>query len=289
MHTPVLLEESTDLLLGGGGRLFVDCTLGLGGHARRILEKNPQAFVIGIDRDEEAIELARENLREFEWRFFIYKADFADLDEVLRAEGIDKVDGFLFDLGVSMLQLKSERGFSFQIEAPLDMRMDKDQKLTAYKIVNEYPERELARIIWEYGEEKLSRKIARAIVRYRKKKPIETTKELAEIVLSVYPERLKHGRIHPATRTFQAIRIEVNRELESLKIALEKTPDLLNPKGRLVVISFHSLEDRIVKNFFKEHSDIFRVLTKKPITPSEEEIKMNPASRSAKLRAGERI
>ncbi len=289
MHTPVLLEESTDLLLGSGGRLFVDCTLGLGGHTRKILEKNPQAFVIGIDRDEEAIELAKENLREFEGRFSIYKADFADLDEVLRAEGIDKVDGFLFDLGVSMFQLKSERGFSFQIEAPLDMRMDKDQKLTAYKVVNEYPERELARIIWEYGEEKLSRKIARAIVRYRKKKPIETTKELAEIVLSVYPERLKHGRIHPATRTFQAIRIEVNRELESLRMALEKTPDLLNPKGRLVVISFHSLEDRIVKNFFREHSDIFRVLTKKPITPSEEEIKMNPASRSAKLRAGERI
>ena len=289
MHTPVLLEESTDLLLGSGGRLFVDCTLGLGGHTRKILEKNPQAFVIGIDRDEEAIELAKENLREFEGRFSIYKADFADLDEVLRAEGIDKVDGFLFDLGVSMFQLKSERGFSFQIEAPLDMRMDKDQKLTAYKVVNEYPERELARIIWEYGEEKLSRKIARAIVRYRKKKPIETTKELAEIVLSVYPERLKHGRIHPATRTFQAIRIEVNRELESLRTALEKTPDLLNPKGRLVVISFHSLEDRIVKNFFREHSDIFRVLTKKPITPSEEEIKMNPASRSAKLRAGERI
>jgi len=289
MHTPVLLKESTDILLGNEGRVYVDCTLGLGGHTRRILEENPHAFVIGIDRDEEAIEVAKENLKEFEGRIAIYKADFAYLDEVLEAEGIEKVDGFLFDLGVSMFQLKSERGFSFQVDAPLDMRMDREQKLTAYKVVNEYPEKELARIIWEYGEERLSRKIARAIVQYRKKKPIETTKELAEIVMSVYPERLKHGRIHPATRTFQAIRIEVNRELESLKTALEKTPYLLNPRGRLVVISFHSLEDRIVKNFLRERSDTFKILTKKPITPSEEEIKMNPASRSAKLRAGERI
>ncbi|RLJ70674.1 16S rRNA (cytosine1402-N4)-methyltransferase [Hydrogenivirga caldilitoris] len=289
MHVPVLLEESTDLLLGNGGKLYVDCTLGLGGHTKRILEKNPEAFVIGIDRDEEAIELAKETLREFEGRFAIYKADFADLDAVLEAEGIDKVDGFLFDLGVSMFQLKSERGFSFQIEAPLDMRMDREQRLTAYRVVNEYSEKELARIIWEYGEEKLSRKIARAMVEYRKKKPIETTKELADIILSVYPERLKHGRIHPATKTFQAIRIEVNRELENLKEALEKTVDRLNKGGRLVVISFHSLEDRIVKNFFREHSQEFRILTKKPITPSEEEVKMNPAARSAKLRAGERI
>ncbi len=289
MHIPVLLEESTDLLLGNGGRLYVDCTLGLGGHTRRILEKNPEAFVIGIDRDEEAIELAKKNLKSFEGRFSVYKANFADLDLVLEAEGVEKVDGFLFDLGVSMYQLKSERGFSFQIEAPLDMRMDKEQRLTAYKVVNEYPERELARIFWEYGEERLSKKIARAIVEYRKRKPIETTKELADIVLSVLPERLRHGRIHPATKVFQAIRIEVNRELENLKIALEKTVDHLNPKGRLVVISFHSLEDRIVKVFFREHSDVFRVLTKKPIRPSEEEIRMNPASRSAKLRAGEKV
>ena len=289
MHTPVLLEESTDLLLENGGELYLDCTLGLGGHARRILEKNPQAFVIGIDRDEEAIELAKENLKEFEGRFAIYKADFADLDEVLRAEGIDKVDGILLDLGVSMLQLKSERGFSFQIEAPLDMRMDKDQRLTAYKVVNEYSEKDLARILWEFGEERLSRKIARAIVQQRKKKPIETTKELAELVSSLYPPRMRHGRTHPATKTFQAIRIEVNKELESLKTALKKTPDLLNTQGRLVVISFHSLEDRIVKNFFRERSDAFKILTKKPITPSQEEIAMNPASRSAKLRAGERI
>jgi len=289
MHKPVLLEESTDLLLGNKGTLYVDCTLGLGGHTKRVLQKNPKAFVIGIDRDEEAIELAKENLKEFEGRYTIYKADFADLDAVLEAEGIEQVDGFLFDLGVSMLQLKSERGFSFQINAPLDMRMDREQKLTAYKVVNEYPEKELARIIWEYGEERLSRKIARTIVQARKKKPIETTAELAKLVESVYPPKLRHGRIHPATRTFQAIRIEVNRELESLKIALEKTLDFLKVGGRLVVISFHSLEDRIVKNFLKEHSDKLKILTKKPITPSEEEVRDNPASRSAKLRAGERV
>ncbi len=288
MHIPVLLVESTEFLLGNGGRLYVDCTLGLGGHTKRILEKNSRAYVIGIDRDESAIELAKENLKEFEGRFSIYKANFKDLDIVLREEGVEKVDGFLFDLGVSMYQLKSERGFSFQIDAPLDMRMDREQKLTAYKVVNEYPERELARILWEYGEEKLSRKIARAIVQRRKEKPIETTKELAQLVASVFPPRLRHGRIHPATRTFQAIRIEVNKELENLESALEKTVKHLNPKGRLVVISFHSLEDRIVKNFFRRHAEKFLLLTKKPVTPSEEEIRMNPAARSAKLRAGER-
>ncbi len=288
MHIPVLLVESTEFLLGNGGRLYVDCTLGLGGHTKRILEKNSRAYVIGIDRDESAIELAKENLKEFEGRFSIYKANFKDLDIVLREEGVEKVDGFLFDLGVSMYQLKSERGFSFQIDAPLDMRMDREQKLTAYKVVNEYPERELARILWEYGEEKLSRKIARAIVQRRKEKPIETTKELAQLVASVFPPRLRHGRIHPATRTFQAIRIEVNKELENLESALEKTVKHLNPKGRVVVISFHSLEDRIVKNFFRRHAEEFLLLTKKPVTPSEEEIRMNPAARSAKLRAGER-
>lgn len=289
MHVPVLLEESTEILLGNGGRVYVDCTVGLGGHAKRVLEKNPRAFLIGIDKDEEALTFAEEVLRDFEGRFSLYKADFVHLDEVLNVEGVSKVDGFLFDLGISMLQIKGDRGFSFQVDAPLDMRMDREQDLTAYKVVNEYPERELARILWEYGEERFSRRIAKAIVERRRKKPIETTKELADIILSVYPERLKHGRIHPATKTFQAIRIEVNRELTNLKTALEKTLQFLNPRGRLVVISFHSLEDRIVKNFLREHSDLLRILTKKPITPSEEEVRRNPASRSAKLRAGERI
>ena len=291
VHKPVLLRESVRLLTENGGKVYVDCTLGLGGHAKEILKQRKEIFLIGIDKDEEAIQIAKENLKEFEGRFVIYKADFKDFDLVLEEEGIEKVDGFLFDLGTSMLQLKSERGFSFQIDAPLDMRMDKEQTLTAYKVVNQYPERELARIVKEYGEEKFAKRIARAIVLRRKKKPIETTGELVEVILSAVPEPYKHGRIHPATRTFQAIRIEVNKELESLKEALYKTPDYLNPKGRLVVISFHSLEDRIVKHFMKEKEKegVFKILTKKPITPSEEEVKENPASRSAKLRAAERV
>ncbi len=289
MHVPVLLEVATDLLTENRGKVYLDCTLGGGGHARRVLEKVPEAKLIGIDVDEEATEIAKENLKEFGERVSIYKANFKDLDLVLKEEGVEKVDGVLFDLGMSMYQIRSGRGFSFQGDEPLDMRMDKDQRLTAYEVVNKYPERELERIIREYGEERLSKKIARAIVRRREKKPIETTKELVEVILSVYPEKLKRSKIHPATRTFQAIRIEVNKELENLKIGLGKALEALNPKGRLVVISFHSLEDRIVKRFMKEKSDKLKVLTKKPVTPSEEEVRMNPSSRSAKLRAGERV
>jgi len=291
IHRPVLLKESVDLLTGNGGRIYVDCTLGLGGHAKEILSRRKDIFLVGLDRDEEALELARENLKEYEGRFVLYKANFADLDLVLKEEGIARVDGFLFDLGVSMYQLKSERGFSFQIEAPLDMRMDKSQSLTAYRVVNEYSEKKLAEIISKYGEERFAKRIAKAIVKRRKEKPIRTTLELAEIISSAVPPSYRYGRIHPATKTFQAIRIEVNKELENLKVALEKTPQHLNLKGRLVVISFHSLEDRIVKRFLKEmeKEGIFRILTKKPITPSEEELKQNPASRSAKLRSAEKI
>lgn len=284
MHIPVLLEESTDLLLGNGGNLYVDCTLGLGGHARRILEKNPSAFLIGIDRDPYALELAKENLKDFEGRFSLYHANFSDLDEVLRMEGVLRVDGFLFDLGVSMLQLKSPRGFSFQRDELLDMRMNPKDKLTAYYVVNHYPERELERIFREYGEEPYAKRVARAIVLARTKKPIETTGELVKVILSVLP--YKGGRIHPATRVFQAIRMEVNQELKSLETALHKTLDFLRTGGRLVVISFHSLEDRLIKNFIKNY---LKPLTKKPIRPTMEEVRMNPASKSAKLRAGEKL
>ncbi len=289
MHIPVLLEESVEILLGSGGRVFLDCTVGLGGHAREILRRNPDSYVIGIDLDESALEKAQENLKEFEGRFSLYRANFRDMDEVLAEEGIEKVDGILMDLGVSMFQLKSGRGFSFQDNAPLDMRIGRDQNLTAYRVVNEYPQKELVRIFREYGEERFSGRIAKAIVRAREKKPIETTAELVEIITSALPTPRRHGRIHPATRVFQAIRIEVNRELENLEVALEKTPSLLKRGARLAVISFHSLEDRIVKNFFRDHRSQFRVLTKKPLTPQEEEIERNPASRSAKLRAGERL
>jgi 16S rRNA (cytosine1402-N4)-methyltransferase len=286
MHIPVLLEEAVDLLLGSGGRLFVDCTVGLGGHTRRILEKNPQAFVIGIDRDPFALEKAEENLREFKGRSSLYKANYSDLDLVLKEEGVEAVDGFLFDLGMSMLQLKSPRGFSFQRDEPLDMRMDPEQKLTAFDVVNKYLEKDLERILREYGEEIRARAIAKAIVLQRSKKPIETTGELVNVVLSVVK---RSGKVHPATKVFQAIRIEVNKELEHLKVALWKVPRYLKKGGRLVVISFHSLEDRIVKNFFKEHVSQFKILTKKPITPRREEVMRNPASRSAKLRAGEKL
>lgn len=291
VHKSVLLKESVEILTSNEGKIYVDCTLGGGGHAKEILKRRQDIYLIGIDKDDEAIEIAKENLKGFEDRISIYKADFRNLDLVLQEEGIEKVDGFLFDLGVSIFQIKGERGFSFQINAPLDMRMDPEQTLTAYKVVNNYPERELIRILKEFGEEKFAVKIAKAIVQRRKKKPIETTEELVDIILSVVPEYYKHGRIHPATRTFQAIRIEVNRELESLKESLEKTKEFLAPKGRLVVISFHSLEDRIVKSFMKEKENqgILRILTKKPITPSPEELRENPASRSAKLRAAERL
>lgn len=284
MHIPVLLEPAVDLLLGNGGTIYVDCTLGLGGHARRILEKNPKAFLVGIDRDPYALELAKDNLKDFEGRFSLYHANFSELDEVLKREGLEKVDGFLFDLGVSSLQLKSPRGFSFQRDEPLDMRMNPEDRISAYHVVNKYSERELERIFREYGEEPYSKRVARAIVLARAKKPIETTGELVKIITAVLP--YKRGKIHPATRIFQAIRIEVNQELKSLEIALYKTLDFLRPGGRLVVISFHSLEDRIVKNFIKSH---LKPLTKKPITPTIEEIRENPSSRSAKLRVGEKV
>ncbi len=291
LHFPVLLDESVSLLLEGGGRLFVDATVGLGGHAYEILKRNPEAYLIGIDKDEEALERAEERLKEFEGRFSLYRADYSDIDLVLKEEGVEEVDGILMDLGVSMLQLKTpKRGFSFMEEAPLDMRMDKSQRLTAYDVVNRYSERELYRILKEYGEERFAGRIARAIVQARRKKPIETTKELAEIVEKAVPKGF-YKKIHPATKTFQAIRIEVNGELDSLKNALVKIPNLLNRGGRVAVISFHSLEDRIVKHTFRffEREGKLRVLTKKPITPGEEEIKKNPPSRSAKLRVAERV
>ncbi|MEZ0361092.1 MAG: 16S rRNA (cytosine(1402)-N(4))-methyltransferase RsmH [Hydrogenobacter sp.] len=287
MHIPVLLKESLDLLIKEEGGIYVDCTVGLGGHAKGILEKDRYAYIVGIDKDPQALKMAEENLRKFEGRYSLYHADFSDLDKVLYKEGIREVDGFLFDLGVSMLQLKSPRGFSFQRDEPLDMRMNPQDKKTAYQVVNTYSERELTRIFKEYGEEPYAEKIAKAIVIQRSKEPVKTTGELIKIILSVTPKR--RGKIHPATRVFQAIRIEVNEELKSLEIALEKTPKFLKKGGRLVVISFHSLEDRIVKNFFRRHIDTFKILTKKPIRPTMEELRKNPSSRSAKLRAGERI
>ena len=288
-HPPVLLREGLYYLNAEKGGVFVDATLGGGGHAEAILTANPRNRVIGLDRDENAIEVALKRLDRFGDRVSIYHAAFSQVGEVLREEGLEEVDGFLFDLGVSHFQLRGERGFSVWSEQPLDMRMDRRQRLTARDVVNTLSERELADIIFRFGEERFARKIAREIVKRRKVKPIETTTELAEIVESVIPKRLWAGRRrHPAVKTFQAIRIYVNKELEEIEKALPESFGLLSCQGRLVVISFHSLEDRLVKGIFRRLEGA-KILTKKPVTPSPREVEENPASRSAKLRAVEKV
>lgn len=263
-----------------------------------ILEKLAgHGLLLGFDRDEEALKVAEGRLRATgKTNFVLRKAKFSEMEPVLREvqeenkqQNIKGADGILFDLGVSMLQLKGAgRGFSFMADEPLDMRMDKSQSLTAENIINEYPEAELARIFWEYGEERNSRKIAKAIVTRRPKQKIRTTGELADIA-----KRFQRGRwkIHPATRIFQALRIAVNNEMGELSEALASSARVLNPEGRLVVISYHSLEDRTVKHFIKEkeREGVLKNLTKKPVVPSMEEIRMNPSARSAKLRAAERV
>ncbi|SMO63666.1 16S rRNA (cytosine1402-N4)-methyltransferase [Balnearium lithotrophicum] len=288
-HPPVLLKESLGYLKADKGGIFVDATLGGGGHTEAILRANPKNRVIGIDRDEEAIERALKRLESFGDRVSIYHANFSQIGKVLEEEGIDRVDGILFDLGVSHFHLRGERGFTVWKEQPLDMRMDRRQKLTAKDVVNKLSERELSEIIFKYGEERFARKIAREIVRRRKKKEIETTKELAEIVESVIPKKLWAGRKkHPAVKTFQAIRIYVNREFEEIERGIPEAAEFVKTGGRIVVITFHSLEDRLVKNILKNLEN-FKVVTKKPVQPTEEEVRENPASRSAKLRAVERI
>lgn len=288
-HPPVLLKESLEYLKAKEGGVFVDATLGGGGHTEAILKANPKNRVIGIDRDEEAIERAIKRLKPYGDRVSIYHGNFSQIDQVLKEEGINRVKGILFDLGVSHFHLRGERGFTVWKEQPLDMRMDRRQKLTAKEVVNELSERELARIIFEFGEERFARKIAREIVKRRKLKPIETTKELAEIVERVIPKKVWAGRKrHPAVKTFQAIRIFVNKEFEEIEKAIPKASSFIEEEGRIVVITFHSLEDRLVKNLLKGLEG-FKVLTKKPVEPKEEEVRENPAARSAKLRAAERI
>jgi 16S rRNA (cytosine1402-N4)-methyltransferase len=253
-HEPVLLGEVLEWLRPQQGGIFVDCTLGLGGHAEAILNASPEAKVIGIDRDRQALSLARERLSIFENRFQTVHGSFADLAEALNRAGVAEVRGVLADLGVSSLQLdRGERGFSFASEAPLDMRMDQSEGDTAADLVNQLEERELADLIFEYGEERGARKIARAIARERERNPITTTGQLADIVVRALkiPGR---WRIHPATRTFQALRIALNRELESLESFIPQAVEALASGGRLAIISFHSLEDRIVKHSFQRES-----------------------------------
>ena len=297
-HVPVLLKEAIDFLAVRRGGTYIDCTVGLGGHSYEIAKRlGAPGHLIGFDKDPAALEIARERLvvgprswvvgqnQDTDWPAIdLRHSSFAGLADSREL----KADGMLADLGVSSLQFgDAERGFSFQAEGPLDMRMNPQAELTAEQVVNHFDERELADVIYEFGEERRSRRIARAIVRSR---PIVTTTQLAAVI-SAAARPMKHERIHPATRTFQAIRIFVNHELDDLRALLEAAPQVLKPGGRLVVISFHSLEDRIVKDALREgaRQGQYRVLTKKPVTASEEEIDRNPRARSAKLRAAERV
>ena len=292
-HVSVLLTETIDLLRVRPGGTYVDCTLGLAGHASAIVRLlGPHGRLIGFDRDSEALALARERLDAVCAELGSQAPTITLINEPFSSiAGHVKpasLDGLMADFGISSFQLAEEhRGFSFQAkEGPLDMRMDTRRGPTAEQVVNEADERELADLIYEYGEERRSRRIARAIVRGR---PVTTTGQLARIVASAAPP-MKQGHIHPATRTFQALRIYVNRELDEIKALLEAAPRLLKPSGRLALISFHSLEDRLVKDSLRDgaHQGIWEVLTRKPVTAGEEEIDRNPRSRSGKLRAAER-
>jgi 16S rRNA (cytosine1402-N4)-methyltransferase len=294
-HVPVLLDEVVAWLACRPGGCYVDCTVGRGGHAERILEViSPDGLLVGIDRDEDAIRAAGERLRRFGERVRLIGGNFSGLREHLGSVGLPAVDGILFDLGVSSPQLDSaERGFSFSQDGPLDMRMDRREPRTAADLVNGLPERELADLLYHYGEERFSRRIARAIVAARATAPLRTTFELVSVIRSAVPGAYRHGRLHCATRTFQALRIAINRELESLEGALRDAADLLAPGGRLCVIAFHSLEDRIAKQAIRAMAGgpepRLRSLTKKPVTPSERECGENPRARSAKMRVAERL
>ena len=283
-----MVREAIKILSPRPCGTYVDATIGPGGHSEALLKLiGTGGKLIGIDRDNEALKTARERLSDE--RVILKKGNFSDMENLLNRDGITEVDGILFDLGISMVQMKDpERGLSFVSGERLDMRMDKEQALSAWNVVNKYPGKELERILREFGEERLSRKISEEIVRERRIKSIDTCSELSEIVVRVYGRR---RRIHPATKTFQALRIEVNKELDELQKGLDSSVRILKKGGRLCVISYHSLEDRIVKHFFARSSKegVFRVLTKKPVTPESEEIRSNPSSRSAKLRAAERI
>jgi 16S rRNA (cytosine1402-N4)-methyltransferase len=288
MHVPVLLNETMEMLALKKDGIYVDATVGSGGHGIAIVSQmGPYGKFVGIDKDEDAIKYAKEKLGND--RVYLRKGAFSELKEILLSMNIKEADGVLFDLGVSMFQLKEPaRGFSFLSNERLDMRMDISQELTAWDVVNMYSEKDIERILREYGEEPFFRRITRKIVSRRSISTIDTCAELANLVAEAYGRR---GKIHPATRTFQALRIEVNKELDELKKGLLSAVEMLKTGGRLCVISYHSLEDRIVKNFIRDNvrEGFLRMLTKKPLIVSPDEIRQNPSSRSAKLRGGERI
>ena len=302
-HTSVLLHETIENLHIKPEGIYVDGTLGGGGHAGRIAERlQGSGRLIGIDQDADAIEAAGRRLEPYRERITLIRDNYCHMKEALKQIGIDKVDGIVLDLGVSSFQLDNiERGFSYKYDTKLDMRMDTRQSLSAREIINEYPEADLYRIIRDYGEEQFGKNIAKHIVMARKDKPVETTGQLCEIIKAAIPAKMRATGGHPAKRTFQAVRIECNRELEVLKDSLDRLIDLLNPGGRICVITFHSLEDRIVKSAFRKNENPCtcppdfpvcvcgqvsrgKVITRKPILPSEEELKSNQRAKSAKLR-----
>jgi 16S rRNA (cytosine1402-N4)-methyltransferase len=290
VHEPVLLKEVIEYLNVGKNKNYVDCTIGEGGHAIEILKRNgPKGKVLGIEIDPELYKKLKEEKLE---RLILVNDSYSNLKEIVEREGFKEIHGILFDLGISSWHIeKSGRGFSFLRDESLIMRYDRREKLTAERIVNEWPEKEIERILREFGKERFAKRIAREIAKVRKTKPIKTTFQLVEVIKKAVPSFYQHKRIHFATKTFQALRIAVNNELENLKAALPQAIDVLEKEGRLVVISFHSLEDRIVKNFLKEkeREGKIKILTKKPIRPSKEEIIKNPRSRSAKLRVALKI
>lgn len=305
MHQAVLLEETISYLLQDPHGIYVDCTLGGGGHLRKLIENlEADAKVIAIDKDLDILEQTRKSL-DFP-NLLLVHGDFREIKEILAAHQVQAVDGIMIDLGVSSFQLDSaDRGFSFHEDAVLDMRMNREQTLTARDIVNQYEEEEISRILFQYGEEKFARSISRGIVKHRQKAPIETTLQLVEIIQSSVPASYRREK-HPARKTFQALRIEVNGELEALTEVLPQTVELLKPAGRLCIISFHSLEDRIVKQFMQDkardcicppnlpicvcdHRAELKILTRKPIIAGAEETETNPRARSAKLRVASRI
>ena len=306
-HKPVLLHECLGALAIKPDGIYVDGTLGRAGHSLEIVRRLTTGRLIALDRDETAIEAANRRLGDYLDKVTLVHSNFSALDAVLHELGVHGVDGMLFDLGVSSPQLdEAQRGFSYKQDAPLDMRMDESAALTAREVVNTYSYEELRRILFEYGEERYAPAIAKRICQHREQKPIETTLELADIIRSAMPASALREKQHPAKRSFQAIRIAVNDELGAVRQGMEAAIDHLNPGGRLVVITFHSLEDRIVKNVFQDaakgctcppsfpvcvcgHKPKIKILTKKPIIATREEVEENPRSRSAKLRVAERV
>lgn len=292
MHKPVLLDSVLSQLTLKAGQIVIDGTVGGGGHAEAILEAiSPDGILIGLDQDEEALKRSEERLKRAGGKFILKQSNFRNLDQILSLLNIHKVHAVLLDIGISSDQLENpRRGFSFQLEGPLDMRMNQEEGLPAETLVAEASVEELMSIFRNFGEERYARKIAYAIVREREKRPIEATRALKELIERVTPARYRYGRIHPATRVFQALRIAVNNELDALREGLPKAFEALEQNGRLAVISFHSLEDRLVKRFFieKKNLGIGTIITKKPIVPSDQEMETNPRARSAKLRIIER-